>query len=107
MIEANSERDTAILSAATRIINDEGITALTRSRVAEVAQMSPASVSNFGRTSITNSAPPADGFKQRVMSALMAAAIAAGDLPMLRVGLVGGFIRRDELPDPLRADVGV
>ncbi len=107
MIETDSERDTAILKAATQIIRDQGITALTRARVAEVAQISPASVSNFGRTSITNSAPPADGFKHRIMSALLDVAVRVDDLPMIRVGVVGGFLRREDLPDDVRDRAGV
>lgn len=100
-------RDARILAAARRVINTDGMRGLKRIAIAAQANMAPGTISNFGRTAYKSDTNPTDGYRERVLSALMADAIDKADIAMIRVGVSDGCLRADEVPDGLRAAVGV
>lgn len=104
--ERNERRDTRVLEAAERLIRARGISTLTREAIADVAGVSPTSVSNFGRTRITNGEPCGEGYRSRILRAVMDVAIERADLSMLRIGIYDGCLRPENLPDNLRAVIG-
>lgn len=104
--ERNAIRDGRTLEAARAIIERNGLSALTRDYIAEVANVSPASVSNFGRTRISNGEHGREGYRSRILRALMADAIMRSDVKMLRIGLADGCLRPAELPPHLQRAVG-
>lgn len=104
--ERNAQRDERALAAACRIVETKGLSALTREAIAHEAQLSPASVSNFGRQRISNGEHTREGYRTRILAAMMNAAIEKGDARMLRVGLADGCLRPDAIPVSLRAVVG-
>lgn len=99
------ERDDKILAATKRIIEREGLSALTREKIADEAGLSIGSVSNYGLTSITNSPPPSEGYRARILRGLMKQAVDRGDVRMVQVGLADGCLKLDALPDFLRKAV--
>lgn len=101
------ERDDKILAATKRIIEREGLSALTREKIADEAGLSIGSVSNYGLSSITNSPPPgrANGYRARILRGLMQQAVERADVKMVRVGLADGCLKLDALPDFLRKAV--
>lgn len=103
--ERNEVRDRRVLEAARAIIKRDGLKALTRDAIADEARLAAASVSNFGRTRISNGTHDGLGYRERIMAALMADAMAARDIAMLRVGMVDGCIQLSDLPDDMRATI--
>lgn len=104
--ERNAIRDEQILDAAARVIKRDGLKALTRQAIAEEAQLADGSISNFGRTRISNGAHEPIGYRERILAALMVRAQQERDVNMLRVGLVDGCLSAGDIPDDLRAAVG-
>lgn len=107
LTEFHLDRDDKILAAARRIIENQGLSALTRDKIANEAGLSAASVSNYGLTSITNSPPPSEGYRARILRGLMAQAVERSDVRMVRVGLADGCLKVDALPNHLRKAAGV
>ena len=105
--ERNAIRDDRVLAAAWAIVEARGVSGLTRDAIADEADLSPASVSNFGRTRISNGKHAREGYRSRILRAMMEKAIASGDVRMIRVGLVDGCLRAADVPTPLRAAAGV
>lgn len=105
--ERNAIRDERTLEAARRIIERRGLSALTRDAIAEEAGVSPASVSNFGRTRISNGEHDRESYRSRILRALMRQAVRCGDVTMIRVGLVDGCLRAHEIPAHLRNAAGL
>lgn len=100
--ERNALRDRKVLDAAARIVETQGLSGLTRDAIADCAQVSPASVSNFGRHRISNGTHDDTGYRARILRAMMDEAIEAGDVTMLRVGLADGCLKPADIPDELR-----
>ena len=100
--ERNEVRDRRVLEAARSLIRREGLKALTRDAIADEARLAAASVSNFGRTRISNGTHDTLGYRERIMSALMLEAQETRDVAMLRVGLVDGCIQASDLSDEMR-----
>lgn len=105
--ERNAIRDDRVLNAAWAIVEARGVSGLTRDAIADEADLSPASVSNFGRTRISNGKHAREGYRSRILRALMTRAIEKGDVRMIRVGLVDGCLKPHDVPTPLRAAAGV
>ena len=105
----NIERDAAILDGARRLIRKEGLDQLRRAKLAKYAGISPTSVNNFGRTSLSSTtADPADGgYRSRVLKAIMEQAVAERDIVLISAGLVDGCLSADQLDGELRAVLGV
>lgn len=103
----NILRDAAIVDAAWRIVELNGINALTRSAIAQEADVSPASVSNFGRVRLTRGEHDRIGYRERVLAAVMKRAVEKSDLRMMRIGLVDGCLSLDDVPAGLRASVRI
>lgn len=105
----NIERDAAILDGARRLIRKEGLDQLRRAKLAQYAGISPTSVNNFGRTSLSSTtADPADGgYRSRILKVLMAEAVASRDIVLIGAGLVDGCLQPDMLDGELRAIMGV
>lgn len=103
--EFHLDRDDKILAATKRIIEREGLSALTREKIADEAGLSIGSVSNYGLSSITNSPPPSEGYRARILRGLMQQAVDRADVKMVRVGLADGCLKLDALPDFLRKAV--
>lgn len=105
----NHERDAAILDGARRLIRAEGLNQLRRATLALYAGISPTSVNNFGRTSLSSTtADPADGgYRSRVLRVLMAQAVTDRDIVLIGAGLADGCLRADDLDGELRAIMGV
>lgn len=103
----NTERDAAILDGARRLIRERGLGQMTRTRLADYAGMSVGSISNFGRVSVSTTVAPAEGYRYRILSALMVQAVEEGDVVMLGAGLTDGILQPDSLPGELRAMMGV
>lgn len=103
--ERNARRDERVLDAAWLLVETKGLSALTRDAIAFAAGVSAASVSNFGRTRITNGEHDSESYRTRIMRAMMNRAIETGDTRMLRVGLVDGCLREDDIPMRLRGTV--
>lgn len=104
--ERNARRDERVLAAAAAIVSTHGLSGLTRDAIAEHANISPASVSNFGRHRISNGDHSDEGYRSRILRAMMNAALAADDVKTLRVGLADGCLKLDEVPMRLRSAVG-
>lgn len=100
-------RDERILAATRRVISASGLQGLTRKAIADAANMKPATVSNFGRTNYKQNGTPTNGYRERILAALMAEAIEKGDIAMIRVGVADGCLRGEEVPAGLRAAVGL
>lgn len=100
-------RDRRILDASRRLIGRGGLRSLTRKAIAEEAEISPATVNNFGRTSTQRNYRPAEGYRERVLAALMADAIDKADIAMIRVGVADGCLRCEDVPEALRVLAGV
>lgn len=105
--ERNADRDEKTLEAAWRIVETRGLSALTRDAIADEANLSAASVSNFGRTRISNGTHAREGYRSRILHAMMNKAIEKADVRMLRIGLADGCLKPDALPIHLRAAVGI
>lgn len=105
--ERNAVRDERALDAACRIVETRGLSALTREAIAAEANLSPASVSNFGRHRISNGKHAREGYRTRILRAMMERAIEKSDIRMLRVGLADGYLKPDAIPVRLRAVAGV
>lgn len=103
----NTERDAAILDGARRLIRECGLGQMTRTRLAGYAGVSPTSICNFGRSSLSTAPLAPDGYRARLLKALMAQAVADGDVVLVAAGLVDGCLSADELPGELRAMMGV
>lgn len=105
----NHERDAAILDGARRLIRKEGLDQLRRAKLAHYAGISPTSVNNFGRTSLSSTtADPADGgYRSRILKVLMKQAVTDRDIVLIGAGLVDGCLSADELDGELRAIMGV
>lgn len=105
--ERNQLRDERALEAAKRIVETRGLSALTRDAIAEEANLSAASVSNFGRTRISNGTHARVGYRSRILSALMDRAVENSDVKLIRIGLADGCLKPDALPVRLRSAAGV
>lgn len=105
--ERNAARDQRALDAACRIVENKGLSALTREAIAHEADLSPASVSNFGRHRISNGSHSREGYRTRILRAMMELALERGDVRMLRIGLADGCLKPDAIPMRLRAAAGV
>jgi AcrR family transcriptional regulator len=105
--ERNAVRDQRALEAACRIVETRGLSALTRDAIADEANLSPASVSNFGRHRISNGTHAREGYRSRILRAMMDLAVEKADVRMLRVGLADGCLKPDAIPIHLRAAAGV
>lgn len=103
--ERNALRDNRILAAARRIVENIGLSGLTREAIADEAAQSPASVSNFGRHRISNGDHAREGYRDRILRALMDEAMRADDVRMLRVGLADGCLKAGDVPERLREAV--
>jgi AcrR family transcriptional regulator len=95
--ERNKERDAKVLDAAYHLLRTKGLSAFTRDAVAEAAGVSPASVSNFGRTRITNGTHRDGKYRPRLMRAVMDRAWQTDDRLVLMMGVAEGIIRPDEV----------
>lgn len=100
-------RDARILAGTRRVISDVGLQGLTRRAIAAAANVKPATVSNFGRTNYKQTEKPVDGYRERILTALMADALEKADIAMIRVGIADGCLRSEEVPEALRAAAGV
>lgn len=105
--ERNAARDRRALDAACRIVETKGLSGLTREAIAHEADLSPASVSNFGRHRISNGEHSREGYRTRILRAMMDLAVEKGDVRMLRIGLADGCLKPDAIPMRLRAAAGV
>ncbi len=103
----NTERDEAILDGARRLIRSLGLGQMTRARLAEFAGLSATSICNFGRSSLSTAPLATEGYRARLLKALMAQAVTDRDVVLIGAGLTDGCLRADELPDDLRAMMGV
>ena len=84
---SNTDRDAAILAAATQLSTLHGLAGFTRGQVAGLAGISRAGVSNYGRTRMTNDPRPTAGVLDRIRSDVLSAAVERADLAVLRAGL--------------------
>lgn len=83
-----TDRDVRILAAAHDIAVLDGLSALTRERIARTAGLSPASVSNFQQWSLTRDRQgPGGPIVPRVVTALLERAVTDGDLRLVAMGL--------------------
>lgn len=103
----NLERDAAIMDGARRLIRERGLSRMTRGLLADYSGCSPTSISNFGRVSVSTTEPPAEGYRERLLKALMAQAVVERDVVLLGAGLTDGCLSADSLPGDLRAVMGV
>lgn len=103
----NIERDAAILDGARRLIRERGLGQMTRARLADYAGVSPTSICNFGRSSLSTAPLAPDGYRARLLKALMEQAIADRDVVLIGAGLTDGCLRADDLTDELRVLIGV
>ncbi len=86
-VARNAARDARILAAATVLAHGSGLTSLTRRAIATAASMSPATVSNFQCSQISARTEPPEPLMTRVVTAVLRAAVEAGDLAILAQGL--------------------
>lgn len=103
----NAERDAAILDGARRLIHTEGLGRMTRARLADYAGVSATSICNFGRSSLSTASFPSDGYRSRLLKALMADAVEQRDVKLVAAGLVDGCLLPADLTDELRVMMGV
>lgn len=101
--ERNMLRDSRILEAARSILLKRGLAFLTRDAIADQANVSAASVSNFARHRITNGSHDSLGYRQRIMTALLNDALAANDIAIIRICVADGSVSRDTLPGNIAA----
>jgi AcrR family transcriptional regulator len=102
--ERNGRRDERIMRAACKIVEDRGLSALSRDAIAAEAGVAPSSVSNFGRSRITNGDHPrGESYRTRILRDMMGQAVDRGDLRIIRIGLADGCLRSDDVPVHLRA----
>lgn len=100
-------RDARILAAARKVIAAGGMRGLSRANLAAEANMAAGTISNFGRTAYKSDTNPTTGYRERVLAALMADAIDRADIGLIRAGVADGCLKGDEVPEGLRAAVGV
>lgn len=100
-------RDARILAAARKVIAADGMRGLSRASLAHEANMAAGTISNFGRTAYKADTNPTTGYRERVLAALMADAIDRADIGLIRAGVADGCLKGDEVPEGLRAAVGV
>ena len=105
--ERNAQRDRKVLDAAYAILSTRGVSGLTRDAIAAQADLSPASVSNFGRARISNGTHAREGYRTRILSVIMERAVADGDVKTVRIGLVDGCLKARDVPTALREQAGV
>lgn len=86
MTDPHTARDERILAAATVLAHGTGLAALTREAIAASAGMANSSVSNFERTAATMTARLGP-VMPRIVSAVLHAAVDAGDLALVAQGL--------------------
>jgi len=105
----NLERDAAILDGARRLIRKEGLDQLRRAKLAQYAGISPTSVNNFGRTSLSSTIgdPAEGGYRSRILKVLMAQAVVDRDIVLIGAGLIDGCLHPTDLDGELRAVLGV
>lgn len=87
-----NERDEAIIEAVMRLIDKQGLAGLSRYVIAKEAGISPASVSNFGLSSMSRLQPRTAGFRGRIMKAIAERGIATGNAQMIRIGQIEGYL---------------
>ena len=87
-----NERDEAILDAVLALVERQGLAGLSRYAIAREAGISPASVSNFGLSSISRLMPPTAGFRGRIMKAIAERGVATGNAQMIRIGQIEGYL---------------
>ena len=85
--ERNTARDQAILSAAIELAVVQGLSGFTRGQIADKARLSPAGVSNYGRSRITNGPQGTAGVLERIRTDVMHHAVNEGHLALLAVGI--------------------
>ena len=100
--ERNTERDAAILSAAGELALARGLAGFTRGDLAKLAKLSPAGVSNFGRTRLTNGPQGTRGVLDRIREALVQDAVERADLALLATALAARHPIALAAPDELR-----
>lgn len=99
----NDERDRRILTAARDLAVRVGLRGITRQAVADLAGMSVGSVSNYGRTRITNGGhAKGRAVMDTIRDALVARAVTDGDLVLLRMGLADQHPGALAAPEQLR-----
>ena len=87
-----NERDEAIIEAVMRLIDRQGLAGLSRYVIAKEAGISPASVSNFGLSSMSRLRPRTADFRGRIMKAIAERGVATGDAQMIRIGQIEGYL---------------
>jgi AcrR family transcriptional regulator len=100
-------RDARILAAARRVIAATGMRGVSRAALAREANMASGTISNFGRTKYKADTNPTEGYRERVLAALMADAVDKADIGLIRAGVADGCLSTDVVPEGLRAAVGV
>jgi AcrR family transcriptional regulator len=100
--ERNAIRDQAILAAAVDLAVLHGLSGFTRAQLAERSGLSPAGVSNYGRSRITNGPQGTAGFMDRVRNDAMAQAVSEGNLQLLAVGIAARHPTALAAPSDLR-----
>lgn len=100
--ERNVQRDERILSAAIDLATHGGLTAFSRGDLARSSGLSPAGVSNYGRSRITNGPQGTAGVLDRIRDDVMRHAVMAGDLTLLAMGLASRHPIALAAPDALR-----
>lgn len=98
----NTERDEAILAAASQLALLHGLGGFTRGQVATLAGVSPAGVSNYGRSRITNGPQGTAGVLDRIRNDIMSNAVERADLALLAVGVAARHSVALSAPDELR-----
>lgn len=99
----NVVRDNAVLAAMLALSKRHGYANVTRGQVAEASGLSAASVSNFGRTQITNGDHPrGDPIMPRLREAAMRRAVETGDLELIAQGLASRHPVALSAPEQLR-----
>lgn len=87
-----NERDEAIIAAVMALVERQGLAGLSRYVIAKEAGISPASVSNFGLSSMSRLQPSTAGFRARIMKAIAERGAATGNAKMIRIGQVEGYL---------------
>lgn len=100
--ERNAERDGKILTAAVDLAVARGLAGFTRGDLASAARLSPAGVSNYGRTRLTNGPQGTRGVLERIRTDLMNHAVTVGNLQLLATGLAARHPIALAAPDALR-----
>lgn len=105
--EWSALRDRRIMAAARRVVMTRGLKFFNRAAIAAEANTKPATINNFGRTVYSENYNPTDGYRERILSGLMAEAIDKADIAIIRVGIADGCLRGEDVPIGLRAAVGL